>query len=77
MGSLNDHSAMAHEGAQSSRYGGGNLYVYEFNIHVMTMTMSDEEFIHRAESTALHIETTSTLDIQTISHNDKSKEFLG
>ena len=34
----------------------------------MTMTMSDEEFIHRAESTALHIETTSTLEIQKNCH---------
>ena len=26
LGSLNDHSSLAHEEAQSSRYGGGNLY---------------------------------------------------
>ena len=55
--SLNDHSVIAHGGAQTSRYGGGNLYD-EMNIHVMTMSMSDEDFIHRAESTGINIETT-------------------
>ena len=65
LSSLNDHSAVAHETAQRSRYGGGNLYD-DINIHVMTMSMSEEEFMHRAESTALNIETISSVEIQKI-----------
>ena len=64
---MNDHSVVAHGGAQTSRYGEGNLYD-EMNIHVMTMSMSDEDFIHRAESTGINLETTSTVENLKICH---------
>jgi hypothetical protein len=50
---LNNHSGTAHNKRQVSFYGGGNLYD-DMQVHVMTMTMDDEN--NRAESTIIQMD---------------------
>ena len=57
---MNDHSVVAHEEPQASRYVGGNIYD-NMEIHVMTISMH-EDFIHRAKSTSINLEILSTVE---------------